>query len=139
MFVPPCPGDEGIAVGCAVFGYNHLQELLSASNTAAASKPVGGRISMSVSEQEPGMGDAAVGIKGQGVAVTAVEKGNEEGKPSEAAAPFWGKHWSEEEVEDDLEEWEPWVDVRPLEGLEVCVWVWVCVCILNTRSRYRNS
>lgn len=26
VFVPPCPGDEGIAIGCAAFGCSHLSE-----------------------------------------------------------------------------------------------------------------
>lgn len=95
MFVPPCPGDEGIAIGCAAFGYNHLHKLLpSASSTGAA------------------------GVDKDANSAAAVN-----------AAPFWGKGWSEEEVEDELEEWVPWVDVRPLTRLEVSVYDMLCKCV----------
>lgn len=25
VFVPPCPGDEGVAIGCAIYGYEHME------------------------------------------------------------------------------------------------------------------
>lgn len=35
-------------------------------------------------------------------------------------APFWGRGWTEDDVEDEITEWERWVDVRDVEDVEVC-------------------
>lgn len=110
MFVPPCPGDEGIAIGCAAFGYSHLHQLLPpASGTGAAVEPEAVNRKVSV---------PAAGVDREANPAAAVK-----------AAPFWGKGWSEEEVEDELEEWVPWVDVRPLTRLEVCIHDMLCKCV----------
>lgn len=131
VFVPPCPGDEGIAVGCAAFGWHQQQQLLQASSSSSSysktanDKPHGGRISMSSADEA---GDqtkrrygahasavAAAAAAATAVAAAAVDAGDEVAR---TASPFWGKEWSEQEVDEELEEWEPWVDVRPLNGLE---------------------
>lgn len=60
------------------------------------------------------------GSEGGGGGVDGVERG--------LRAPFWGKSWSSEEVEDELAEWAPWLDVRDLDGVEVGGWVGVGCC-----------
>lgn len=134
VFVPPCPGDEGIAVGCAAFGWHQRQLLLppAAEGNAQTSNKSGsssGSGSGNSSTVKNSLNGATTGSVTSRETSSEAEGGNEalaEGgilgsKQSDAPlrVPFWGKGWSMDEVEDDLEEWEPWLDIRDLEGVEV--------------------
>ena len=126
MFVPPYPGDEGIAVGCAAFGWHQRRLLLQPTPVKARKVAVPATTPRRESDPRPSAsGAASAPANGEKGAVDYARKG-EEGKeqlPLERAlsAPFWGKEWSTEEIEDELEEWKPWLEVRDLEGVEVGV------------------
>lgn len=141
VFVPPCPGDEGIAVGCAAFGWHHRHHLLrslpaskerkattatssgdidTARSAATKSGGSGGRRS-SGSRVSVGSGAAKLTTPAAGQADnTDCMKTLEQSTCDDAlVAPFWGSGWTEDAVEDELGEWEPWIEVRPLRGVEV--------------------
>lgn len=124
VFVPPCPGDEGVAVGCAAFGWHQRRLLLPPSDDTPTLE--GG--------QEKDVAAAAVG--------TAEVSAEDESKTTDTAAveggqrvagalraPFWGRGWSKDDVDDEIAEWESWVDVRGVAGVEVCLYVRVCACV----------
>lgn len=124
VFVPPCPGDEGVAVGCAAFGWHQRRLLL---------RPSGGNPTLE-GEEEKASADAADGTTEVPVedeskttaAAAAVEEEQREARPGAGAlrAPFWGRGWSKDDVDDEIAEWESWIDVRDVAGVEVRV----CLC-----------
>lgn len=118
MFVPPYPGDEGIAVGCAVFGWYQRRLLLQPQSARDGKVAVPANISRREGDPKPSASRAAsVTVNGaQGVVE---ERGKRMSLEDVLSAPFWGKEWSTEEIEDELEEWKHWLEVRDLEGVEV--------------------
>ncbi|CAM9461412.1 unnamed protein product, partial [Ectocarpus fasciculatus] len=121
VFVPPCPGDEGVAVGCASFGWHQRRLLLPSSGdtTTTTLSPTGKKNGdpAAVSEEEK-LTDAAVesgggsGSEG-GLKAVAGPLGS-----GELRTPYWGRGWTEDDVEDEIAEWERWVDVRQIDGVE---------------------
>ena len=140
MFVPPCPGDEGVAVGCAAFGWHQRRLLLPSDGASGAGgdEPTPPAVEEEGSTAEGGNGEAKE-------AGAAAEEEEEHQRPIVGSgalrAPFWGRGWSKDDVEDEIAEWESWVDVRDVEGVEVkvkihacgykswCVCVTVCLCL----------
>lgn len=132
MFVPPCPGDEGIAVGCAAFGWHNRHHLLPTSveipRTTESEKAVAAATNREIPSVDGGRteGEDVWGVHADvdgEVAERRPQQKRGEGilAPEELPlpVPFWGKDWTVEDVEDELGEWEPWLDVRPLQGFEV--------------------
>lgn len=145
VFVPPCPGDEGIAVGCAAFGWHQRRLLLppiAPPTDPAAAAAVGvatdgakggldspeNRLESAAAEEtkasEGGDGDEAASSSsahGDGGGGGGSEGADGGGVERGLRAPFWGKSWTSEEVDDELAEWAPWLEVRDLDGVEVGV------------------
>lgn len=118
FFVPPYPGDEGIAVGCAAFGWHQVKSLdLSPEIQRKRHEEVGQDAKARIEEDVGQVEEEEEIRRGTTGAMTLF---------GEPRAPFWGREWSTEDVEDELEEWESWVQSRPLENVEVCelkVWL----------------
>lgn len=118
MFVPPCPGDEGVAVGCAAFGWHQRRLLLP---------PSGDTPTLDGEKEEKNVADAAKDASKATAPAPAPAAAEEEEEQQRAAtpgpgalrAPFWGKGWSKDDVDDEIAEWESWVDVRKVAGVEV--------------------
>ncbi|CAN0418820.1 unnamed protein product, partial [Discosporangium mesarthrocarpum] len=112
-FVPPCPGDEGIALGCAAFGWHEQQRLLASykNHGRAAAQAV-------VGAGARGVGKGKVGQTHNKGSSMAPAPGGQGKLPFCSPAPYWGKGWSDQEIEEELEEWEPWVESQPLEGVK---------------------
>ncbi|CBJ33588.1 conserved unknown protein [Ectocarpus siliculosus] len=118
VFVPPCPGDEGVAVGCASFGWHQRRLLL----------PSSGDTTLSPTDKKNG--DPTAVCEEENLTDTPVESGGGgdlEGRPKvvagplgsgELRTPYWGRGWTEDDVEDEIAEWERWVDVRQINGVE---------------------
>lgn len=118
MFVPPYPGDEGIAVGCAVFGWHQRRLLLQPQPARDAKVAVRANISRRESGPTP-IASRAASVTVNGSQGVVEKRGKRMSVEGELSAPFWGKEWSTEEIKDELEEWEHWLEVRDLEGVEV--------------------
>ena len=115
VFVPPCPGDEGVAVGCAAFGWHQRRLLL----------PPSGDTPTLAGEEEKDVVDAAKYVS---KATAAAEEEQRAARPGAGPlrAPFWGRGWSKDDVDDEIAEWESWVDVREVAGVEVrMLFAWV--------------
>lgn len=109
FFVPPCPGDEGVAIGCAAFGwYNRHGLARDPDNNRVGSND---RSRKTDAEVPAGTGVGGRDDAGVGESSSPVGAG--------LRPPFWGRLWSAEDVEDELLEFESWVESRPLGALEV--------------------
>ncbi|CAM9869617.1 unnamed protein product, partial [Phaeothamnion confervicola] len=101
VFVPSGPGDEGIAIGCAMFGVHHRDMLLAA---AAAASPATTGPSSTGSGAEAGGGSDGSNKK------TAVRRLPE----GEYLGAYLGRGWSTEEVLMEVDQWEPWIHITDL-------------------------
>ncbi|CAB1118329.1 unnamed protein product [Ectocarpus sp. CCAP 1310/34] len=119
VFVPPCPGDEGVAVGCASFGWHQRRLLLPSGGDATLPPTDNKNGDPTADSEEENLTDAAMESGGGG--------GGLEGLPKAVAGPlgsgelrtpYWGRGWTEDDVEDEIAEWERWVDVRQINGVE---------------------
>ncbi|CAN0263452.1 unnamed protein product, partial [Scytosiphon promiscuus] len=100
VFVPPCPGDEGIAVGCASFGWHQRRLLLQPK-----ARWTGERGQRNGCRNRRCCCCTVAGSAGSGV-------------ERQLQAPFWGRGWSKDDIDDEIAEWEAWVDVRDVDSLE---------------------
>lgn len=114
-------------MGCAAFGWHQRRLLLSTAIAApggnnAPVERVGSQSVATDDDTDDDTDSAGAEANTDGTAEVKSEKAlfkGRAGEEGELRAPFWGKEWSAEEVEDELEEWEPWLDVRDLDGVEV--------------------
>lgn len=121
--MPPCPGDEGIAIGCATFGW-HQRHALVPSATADFSPRQEDVTEAKGHNGQPQDGTVNWEEDVDRHGVLGRERRQEVEQKRVALAeklrtPFWGKQWSSEDIEDELEEWESFVDFRELEDLQV--------------------
>lgn len=98
VYIPPYPGDDGIAVGCARFGF----ELRSAG----------------VSPVRPTLPtDRPAVVRGARREVAASNHGGH-GRDTRATSPYFGRSFSADAIDKAIDEFEPWIDAEQVDDDE---------------------
>jgi predicted NodU family carbamoyl transferase len=135
VYVPPAPGDEGIAVGCAVYGLQRVREgkaalaaehaaelaLLTSGSDRALSKAMamfGGSSSDLVTARTSGDEEEREGKE-------ATEETGEEGEmrittglPCLQFPAYQGASYTNEQIMDAIDEYSPWISADHVTGSE---------------------
>lgn len=116
VFVPPCPGDEGIAVGCACYGLQRLREEEQAQQSLVKELTSGSTRALNKALQQYGGGgdmeqpDIESTSKVEEVSESTTEQPLV-ALPAVEFTPYQGADFSQDDIMDALDEMADWVSV----------------------------
>lgn len=143
VYVPPAPGDEGIAIGCAMYGYHRQQEQLAFEQQQAQSQQqqeqkqteevtknifdfprskVDALLNMDPNQGDFGTVEALNRAQSE-QAQTQTESAAQKPVPlhQQEVSPYQGFTITDMAVDEALYDFEPWIDVTQFESLDALV------------------